>query len=66
METIYGKYPKRITCECNAEEMNMEAITIHLNDRCPICNKQHQVCVPKPEARMKKNLDNGNDRRQVA
>lgn len=53
METIYGKYPKRIICQCNAEEMNVEEITIELNERCPICNKQRQVCVPKPEVKTK-------------
>ena len=53
MNTLYGKYPKHITCECNAEEMNEEAITIRLNERCPLCNKLHQVCVTKPEVRMK-------------
>ncbi len=59
MKTLYGKYPKRITCECNAGEMNEEAITIHLNDRCPICNKLHQVCVSKPEVKMKELNLNG-------
>lgn len=57
METLYGKYPKRITCQCNADELDFEAMTIYLNDRCPICNKVHQVCVPKPEAVMKKLRD---------
>ncbi len=58
METVYGKYPKRMTCQCNAEEMNMEAITIRLKDRCPKCNTLYQVCVPKPDVRMKVLPDN--------
>ncbi len=66
MENLYGKYPKHITCQCNAEEMNIEAITIYLNDRCPICNKLHQVCVPKPEVRMKVIPDEATYREQVA
>ncbi len=53
MKSLYGKYPKRITCECNAEEMKEESMTIFLNDRCPICNKVHRVCVPKPQVKMK-------------
>lgn len=58
MDTIYGKYPKRITCQCNAEEMNVEAMTIYLKDRCPVCNTLRQVCVPKPDVRMKVLPDN--------
>jgi hypothetical protein len=58
MENTYGKNPKRITCQCNAEEMNIEAITIQLNGRCPVCNTQYRVCVPKPEVRMKVIPDN--------
>ena len=56
MSTLYGKYPKRISCGCNgcqAEEMNEEAFTISLNERCPICNRVHQVCVPKPQVSMR-------------
>ncbi len=58
METLYGKYPKHITCQCNPEEMNVEAVTIRLNKRCPVCNTQYQVCVPKPDVRMKVLPDN--------
>ncbi len=53
MEALYGEYPMRITCQCNAVEMKVEAHTFYLNDRCPICNKPHQVCAPLPEIRMK-------------
>ncbi len=53
MEALYGEYPMRITCQCSAVEMNVEALTFYLNDRCPICNKPHQVCVPMPEVKMK-------------
>ena len=66
MENLYGKYPKHITCQCNAEEMDAEAITIYLNDRCPICNRLHQVCVPKPEVRMKTIPGNAIYREHVA
>ncbi len=66
MDTIYGKYPKHITCQCNAEEMKVEAMTIYLNDRCPICNKMHQVCVPKPDVRMKVVRDEATHQKQVA
>lgn len=59
MKTIYGKYPKRITCQCNAEEMNGEGITIDLNEWCPICYQQLQVRVPKPAVKMKQFQDNG-------
>ncbi len=52
METLYGKYPKKIVCQCNAGEMNGEAGTIQLNDRCPICHSLRQVFIPKAEARM--------------
>ncbi len=53
MENLYGKYPKKIICQCNAGEMNTEADTIQLKDRCPICHSLRQVCIPKAEARMK-------------
>ncbi len=53
METLYGKYPKKIICRCNAGEMEGAADTIQLNDRCPICHSVRQICIPKAEARMK-------------
>lgn len=53
MGTLYGKYPKKITCQCNTGEMDAEAVTITLNDRCPICHNLYQICVPKPDIRMK-------------
>ena len=53
METLYGQYPKHIICQCNSEEMKGDAITISLNDRCPICNQTRQICVPKPAVKMK-------------
>jgi hypothetical protein len=53
MENLYGKYPKKIICQCNAGEMNGEADTIQLNNRCPICHSLRRICIPKAEARMK-------------
>jgi len=49
METLYGRYPKHIICQCNGEEMNEEVVTIGLNDRCPICSQTRQICIPKKE-----------------
>ena len=66
MKTFYGKYPKRIICQCNAKEMNGEYISIELNERCPICNMQRQVCVPKPEAKTKVLADNGSHQEDAA
>ncbi len=54
MKTLYGKYPKRITCECNAEEMSGESITIYLSNRCPECNTPYRISVPKPDVKMTK------------
>lgn len=53
METLYGNYLKKIICQCNAGEMDGDADTIQLNDRCPICHSLRQICIPKAEARMK-------------
>ncbi len=53
METLYGKYPKRLTCQCNAEEMNLEVVTISLNDRCPVCGQTRQICIPKRDIKVK-------------
>jgi hypothetical protein len=53
METLYGKNPKHIICQCNAEEMSMEVVTISLNDRCPICNQTRQICIPKRDIKVK-------------
>ncbi len=52
METLYGRYPKHIICSCNEEEMNEEAITISLNDRCPICSQVRQIMIPKREVKV--------------
>ncbi len=53
MKSLYGKYPKHVICQCNAEEMNVETITINLNDRCPICNETRKVCIPKKDVAIK-------------
>jgi hypothetical protein len=53
METLYGKNPKHILCQCNAGEMNVEAVTISLNDRCPICDQVRYICIPKREIQVK-------------
>ncbi len=53
MKSLYGKYPKHIICQCNAEEMNVETIAIHLNDRCPICGQMRMVCIPKKDIAVK-------------
>ena len=53
METLYGQYPKRIVCQCNAEEMNADVITISLNDRCPVCSQTRQICIPKRDIKVK-------------
>lgn len=53
METLYGRNPKHIICQCNAEEMNLEVITISLNDRCPICGQTRQICIPKRDIKVK-------------
>ncbi len=53
MQTLYGKYPKKITCQCNADEMDAEAVTIRLNDRCPKCHSFRRICIPKHQERIK-------------
>lgn len=53
METLYGRNPKRIMCQCNAEEMNVEVVTISLNDRCSVCNQTRQICIPKRAIKVK-------------
>jgi hypothetical protein len=53
MDTLYGKYPKKIICQCNAGEMDDESDIIQLNDRCLKCNSLRRLCIPKTEARMK-------------
>ena len=47
MDTLYGRNPKRITCQCNAEEMTEEMVIINLNDRCPVCSERRYICIPK-------------------
>jgi Zn finger protein HypA/HybF involved in hydrogenase expression len=56
METLYGRNPKRITCQCNdgfVEEMTVEVVTINLNDRCPVCNQTRYICIPKRDIKVK-------------
>jgi len=53
METLYGRNPKRIICQCNEEEMNLEVVTITLNDRCPVCGQARHICIPKRDIKVK-------------
>lgn len=53
METLYGKNPKRIMCQCNAEEMKEGVVTISLNGRCPVCNQACYICIPKRAIKVK-------------
>ena len=53
METLYGKNPKHIMCQCNAEEMKVAVVTISLNDRCPICDQVRYICIPKRDIQVK-------------
>ncbi len=53
METFYGRNPKRIMCQCNAEEMKVEVVTLSLNDRCPVCNQTRYICIPKLDIKVK-------------
>ncbi len=53
MQTLYGKYPKRLVCQCNAEETDIEVVTIGLNDRCPVCGQTRQICIPKRDIQIK-------------
>ncbi len=53
METLYGRNPKHIMCQCNAVETNDGVITISLNDRCPICDQVRHICIPKREIKVK-------------
>jgi hypothetical protein len=59
METLYGKYPKHLLCQCNAEEMSEEVVTISLNDRCPICGETRRICIPKRDIKVKEELHIG-------
>ncbi|OGW33918.1 MAG: hypothetical protein A2010_02750 [Nitrospirae bacterium GWD2_57_9] len=43
----FGSNPKKIMCQCNAEEMIGEVITIQMSGRCPICNSFYQISIPK-------------------
>lgn|SRR5574337_1481938 len=43
----FGANPKKITCRCNAEEMDCEVITIQMNGRCPVCDSLYQISIPK-------------------
>jgi hypothetical protein len=45
--TQFGANPKKITCQCNAEEINCEVITIQMNSRCPACNSPYRISIPK-------------------
>ncbi len=45
--TYFGANPKKITCECNAEEVSCEVITIQMNGRCPVCNSLYRISMPK-------------------
>ena len=45
----FGRYPKRITCQCNTEETRDDVILIELNDRCAVCNQHYRVSIPKPK-----------------
>ncbi len=47
----FGANPKKIMCQCNAEELQGEVITIEMNSRCPVCNSLRYVAVPKPAVR---------------
>ena len=53
METLYGRNPKRIMCQCNAEEMKVEVVTLSLNDRCPVCSQTRYICIPKKDIKVK-------------
>ena len=44
----FGANPKKITCQCNAEEMIGEVITIQMNARCPVCSSLYRISMPKP------------------
>jgi hypothetical protein len=35
-------------CQCSAEEMAGEVITMQLNGRCPVCGSQYYISMPKP------------------
>ncbi len=45
--TRFGSNPKKITCQCNAAELQDEVITIQLNSRCPVCYSLYQIAIPK-------------------
>lgn len=53
METLYGKNPKHIMCQCNAKEMKEGVVTISLNGRCPVCNQTCYICIPKRDIQVK-------------
>ena len=65
MDTLYGRNPKRITCQCNAEEMKEEVVTISLNDRCTVCGQTRYICIPKRQIQVKE-VPNIGSYRQVA
>ncbi len=44
----FGANPKKITCRCNAEEMEGDVITIQMNSRCPVCDSLYCISMPKP------------------
>jgi hypothetical protein len=45
---VFGGYPKRITCQCNAEETRDDVTLIEMNGRCAVCNQHYRVSIPKP------------------
>ncbi len=66
METLYGRNPKRIMCQCNEEETGVDVITISLNDRCPVCSQQRHICIPKRDIKVKEVPSLATLRQQVA
>ncbi len=66
METLYGRNPKRIFCQCNEEEMTEPVVTLALNDRCPVCGTERHICIPKRAIKVKQVPLIGGMRQQVA
>ncbi len=53
METLYGKNPKHIICQCNEEEVSADVLMIALNDRCPVCSQVRRIYIPKRDIKVK-------------
>ncbi len=52
MKTVYGRCPKRITCQCYGEDVNEDMVIIQLNDRCHVCNQLLEIRIPKREVKI--------------